>query len=329
MTQWGLVLMKVGPSDALVISAPGDSGGFLALELGPNVDWPKVQEERGTTELEVDYILLFPTAWSQHLSRVHKTEPQSDSQGAASKSKDAQVINTNKGQEDFSARIDSRAGAVHSLPLLCRFWGQGLDRCEWHATSGVDNTTVPREINTSHLQPDEGDSNQAVWFASCATAVQAVKSPPILSFRILDHVFRFVRTNKLPCGVLKLLGMVKPSEFGFRENQANIEQVDGSVTSQGYNIGQWNISERGKYVAEEEAAFMTPRWSIQKVASSCLRWLQALNRRLADLSLADVVVTILYQMAVGPRLQGPSARCSNGGGRGPKMTICGRRTCVR
>ncbi|KAK7923204.1 hypothetical protein PG985_007275 [Apiospora marii] len=282
-TPRGLVLMTIGSLNALLIAALNESDGSLALQLGADVDWPDIQEQQRIRGSNTNHSLLYPATSKDHPSRVAKgEEPRGDSLASAPRGKDPPLPEENEALKAASMQNESHT-AKHVLPILCQFSAEGIVQCEWHEISGGGIATSQSAIDFSHLRPDDDDSDKAVWFASCVTAVQAIRGPPILSFRIPDHIYRFARICKLPSGVLERLGMAQLAETGFRENRAKAGQGSRSVAS-----------------AMEEKSSLTPRWPIQKVAECGLRWLQARNGKLAGLSLQDVVVTVLYQMVVDP-----------------------------
>ncbi|KAK8140419.1 hypothetical protein PG984_000485 [Apiospora sp. TS-2023a] len=284
-TTRGLVLMKIGSLDALLIAALDESDGSLALQLGAEVDWPGIEEQQIVRGSRTNHGLLYPATSKDHPSRVDKgKEPQDNSLASAPRGKDPPLPEGNEAAWESTSIHNESQSAKHVLPVLCQFSAEGTVQCQWHETSGNGIDTSQSTIDFSHLRPDGDNSDQAVWFASCATAVQATRGPPILSFRIPDHIYRFARTCKLPCGVLERLGMAGATETGFREDRAKAGQGSGSVTS----------------AMEEKATTTPPRWPIQKVAECGLRWLQAHNDKLVGLSLQDVVVTVLYQMVVDP-----------------------------
>ncbi|KAK7952490.1 uncharacterized protein PG986_008218 [Apiospora aurea] len=280
----GLVLMHFGSSDALLIVASDEPDGSLALQLGAGVDWPSHQIQQRTASSEAESVILCPVTSKKHSSRLAKVEgPQDASLASGPGGKDSPLSDLKETQKGPSEQGESRTGPAHTLPILCRFSSEGLAQSEWHAASREGNPTSLRAIDTTHLCPGEGGSNQAMWFASCATAVQATKGQPIIWFRIPDDICRFARINKLPCGVLEILGMLEPSNIDSRESKTKWGQASRRIAS-----------------SLEEKALATPRWPIQRVADCSLRWLQGFHPELADLSLQDVVVTVLYQMVVDP-----------------------------
>ncbi|KAK8090117.1 hypothetical protein PG997_005078 [Apiospora hydei] len=280
----GLVLMRFGSSDALLIIASDEPDGSLALQLGADVDWPSHQIQQRTASSDADSVFLRPVASKEHSSRLAKGRgPQDASLASGPGGKDSPLSDLKETQKGPSEQGESRTGTVHTLAILCRFSSEGLAQSEWHATSREDKPTSLSAIDTSHLCSGEGGSNQAMWFASCATAVQATKGQPIICFRIPDDICRFARTNRLPCGVLEILDMLEPSNIGSRENKTKTGQASRDIAN-----------------SIEEKTLTTPRWPIQRVADCSLRWLQGFHPELADLSLQDVVVTVLYQMVVDP-----------------------------
>lgn len=279
----GLVLMKIGSLDALLIAALDESDGSLALQLGADVDWSDTQEQQRIMGSKINHSLLYPATSEDHPSRLAKwKKPRDDSLASLPRGKDPPLPDENEVQTTTSIQHESHT-AEHVLPILCQFSAEGIVQCEWHETSGDDIATSQSAIDFSHLRPDSDNSDKAVWFASCVTAVQAIRGPPILSFRIPDDISNFARICKFPLIALERLGMAQPTETGFRENRVKAGRGTRSVTS-----------------AMEDKASTAPRWPIQKVAECGLRWLQAHNGKLAGLSLQDVVVTVLYQMVIDP-----------------------------
>ncbi|KAK8083573.1 hypothetical protein PG996_002354 [Apiospora saccharicola] len=269
----GLVLMRVGTSDALVIAKSDDSDGFLALQLDSGVDWPNLQRQRGYTFSKADTILIQPTTLKGHSNRVDANDqPETDGNVKVQRSMELPPPVRDDNQETSTGPGSSSPGTTQATPILCHFSSKGLTEAEWHPASGNDDVVNrPRNIPVAHLRWREAVANQAVWFASCATASQARKNWPIVSYCIPDYILHVAQVSGLSFRALRAL----------YESRIVVKQF------------YWDKA--------SERSSSSPDCSVEVVAERGLDWLRSKNNELADLSLEDVGATVLHKMIVDPQ----------------------------
>ncbi|KAK8042005.1 hypothetical protein PG993_006528 [Apiospora rasikravindrae] len=122
----GLVLMRIGSSDALLIAASDAPDGFLTLRLGPDVDWQQVQHRQGITFPEVDSIILHTVPVNGQSIMQENEQNPNDSPANVPIGNDPSPSAEEEDQETSTARGGSKAQKVYSLPILCRFSDEGL-----------------------------------------------------------------------------------------------------------------------------------------------------------------------------------------------------------
>ncbi|KAK1476159.1 hypothetical protein CCUS01_05263 [Colletotrichum cuscutae] len=165
-------------------------------------------------------------------------------------------------------------------------------------------------FNIEHLRTDNDLSHQGIWFASCAMALYAQSSTPILHYRVPTNIRRLAKPDSIPEGVIRLLygkGVeeISPiftrkylkSEGSSQEEQIHTSPIDNNIWKEReIEIRKKRRDEFDSDVKRIENALHTPAVTVTELHEATLDWLRSRDHIPAMQTMEEATKTILFRM---------------------------------
>ncbi|KAK4128446.1 hypothetical protein N657DRAFT_638920 [Parathielavia appendiculata] len=235
-----------------------------------------------------------------------------------------------------SARQQGLSHSTH--PITCQISTDGivtaLSQAAEHPQLHQQSTTdLSAPLYIEHIRVRASKSDGA-WFASAATAYGTTSQTILWNYKIPDDILTFARKETVPCGVLVLLGVVDESatpEWATRHDDDHGRQLDlfarrsreqraameaearmppaqkaaamrERITREGEQRMQ-DMRDRLRLEAQRREtrmmeAMQSPKWDTRLVAERNLTWMRKAGEVNDELSLKEVMGTVLHRMVL-------------------------------